>query len=223
MKFMNIARRFGAYQEQANDGSQGGGGGGADNQNDGGTDNNESPIPSNLSDADIQRIAAAIAAQNGDGDKSRYEKLKDQQRDEDERRARDSEIANNVIFDREFDSLIDTNKALFTMTSAQLRDGTDSLESGEKIDAIKKTAAKNFFDTDENLNLLSKADQEYVKSNIVGKHERSIDGARAWSLVEAAIHVSNRINQHKDYKKSNGDDESETPNVDAWIERARKQ
>lgn len=225
MKFMNIGPRFynaaGADGAGAGGGGQGGGEGGQGGQ---GGQGQQQPI------IDYAALAAAIVAaqqggQGGQGGKSTehqesaYERMKREEAERNSDKATQAELRAQVAFDMGFDDLMKANQSLFgTVTAAKIRESAAGLEGADLIHHLRCVSVQAFLANEANHLYLNPADLAYAKSAIIGKHERQIDSAKAWEIIERGLHVAG-VKARADALRENGGGAStnDMPNLSAWI------
>lgn len=213
------------YCFEGEGGGSGEGGSGGGSGEGGSGEGNVTMSKAELASLVKSEVDAALKAQKsggeGDGndDPSGYQKAKDKIDQEEEEKQKLADMKSLVQFETGFDDFIKNNSSLFTMDSAKMREGAKGLEGKELQHSLTCIAAQNFFDTEANLELLSESDQNFIKNNILGQHERNIDSKAAWTLVQSAINVAIRLKNHGKQKgSSNNYDETEAPNVKKYIE-----
>lgn len=184
------------------------------------------PEKSVTPEIDYDKLAAAmVKAQQApppkDKDESVHDKIQAKQKQEQEEQAKVAELRAIIEFDKSFDSVLDDNKSMFSMSAKEIRDGAKNLENQELVDTLKRTAAKNFFSKEENAKYLDDKEQQYVKDEVVRVTEKYIDAEKAWSLLEKTLLINKRIQQHAGYKQSGDSTSTETPNIDAYLKKCR--
>lgn len=215
---MRLLSRLGGLREEEPSPEKAGGGGGSDSN-----DNNNNPAP----ELDYDKLAAAIVKQqqaNTGGEKDEgdiYSKTKQRQEEQAKQREQVDKIRAIVEFDKSFDGVLTDNKTLFSMTPKEIREGAKNLQDEELVEALKRTAAKDFFSKEENLKNLDDAEQRYAKEEIVRVTEKYIDADKAWSLVEKSLLINKRIQQHAGFKQAGSGASTETPNIDAYIKKCQ--
>jgi len=232
MRFFIQKMLFGArgYGEE-NNGE--GGGGNADSSGDGGASDGGDDNPSGdngandgITAAELEEFRAfrAFKKQNKapNTTKSAYDKMQESKESANSDKDKESEIRDNVLFESGFDTFMEKNKGLFSATSQSIKEAAQGLSGSELTHTLRCTAAKDFFANDENLKLLSDADQEFIKSAVIGKHDNNIDSKKAWRYIESALHISNRLKQHGSFRNgSNNADGADTPNVTAYLDKCK--
>lgn len=207
MKIFNMLNKY--YMNSASDGSESGGGGGSTG------DTKDAGDSVTLSRAEYEQFQALIAGKKEESKPDAYTQLKNSEQQEQDNAAQVEKHANAIVFDKDFDSFIESNAGMFSFTADKLREGVVSLEGLEKSQALKQLAAKDFFAKESNLSLLQDAEKSYVKDHIVGKSDRTIDADKAWSLIESALHVHRAIQYRTRSPKTNSNN-SLTPNLDKF-------
>lgn len=130
------------------------------------------------------------------------------------------EMRQQVVFENEFDGVLDKHKALFSMDGKSIRAAAGSLKDAALCKQLQAVAAKAFFDSEKNLAMLTTSEQEFVKSAIIGKHESQIDSAKAWELVKRTIFTHDLVSRNNDARGTGGGGGDMLANVDAFIKKA---
>jgi hypothetical protein len=131
-------------------------------------------------------------------------------------------IRADISFDMGFDKLVNEQKHLFKTDIEFMRKGVDGLQGKELTHALKCIAVKDFFSSESNQELLTSTDLDYVKG-MLPQHDNNVDSAKAFSVMEQAMHIAKRLNKSDQYRNSGGGDNgSSTPVLDAFIEKSRK-
>lgn len=135
------------------------------------------------------------------------------------------QLQEQVRFEQGFDSGIKQNEKLFTHTAEDFRKVTEGLEGKELNDALMCVATKDFFTKDTNLQVLTDADQAYVKAEIK-KHDKQVDAPKLWGIMQNAIHILHRLQIGQQYRGAGNAgtdlDNTETPNITAYVKRCRE-
>lgn len=152
--------------------------------------------------------------------KSAYEIQREKLQEEQNNAQQREEMRRQVVFENEFDGVLDKHKALFSMDSKAIRAAADGLKDGALCKQLQAVAAKAFFDSEKNLMMLTPGEQELVKASIIGKHESQIDSQGAWDLVKRAIFTADLISRNNDARGTGGAAGDMLANVDAFIKKA---
>lgn len=227
---MRLLLSLGGYQSPE-EGGEGGGGGGGDNGGNNSNDNNNgggTPEGVLLSADEYEQFQALLknstgqdnANNRGNNGQSAYDRLKDKDKSAAERKNLEEQIKNNVLFDNGFNSFIDANKNLFSMSAEKMRTGAAGLDGQDLTDELSKIAVKDFFSKADNVAFLDSSDQEKAKA-ILKQHDKFIDAGEAWNLIKIAVNVASKTNRHSDFKNAGGNGGVDTPNVDEYIKRCK--
>jgi hypothetical protein len=213
MRFMNLSKWAGqGYQEEAGGEDKGQGGGDEDK----GQQMTEEEI------AEFTKLKADEADRaKGKNDRSLYEKMKQEEKDRQSKKTDDQNLRGMVEFDLTFDKLLNDNKQHFTVTAESVREVAKGLSGAELNNTLKVTAIKSFFDNDENLEALSQTEREYIKAKVIGQHDTFVDTAEAWRIMTNGLHVLDRMKQQDQFRKGKKGDNSEMPNFDKYMEKAK--
>lgn len=131
------------------------------------------------------------------------------------------EMRQQVVFESEFDGVITSHEKLFDIGLKSIRAAADGLKDGAMCKQLQAVAAKSFFNSPKNMELLTTDEQELVKTTISGKHESTIDGAKAWELVKRAIFIADLVSRNNDARGTGGAGGGDLlANVDAFIKKA---
>lgn len=152
--------------------------------------------------------------------KSAYELQQEKLKGETELAQQREEMRQQVVFENEFDGVLEKHKVLFSMDGKSIRAAADGLKDGALCKQLQAVAAKAFFDSEKNMALLTQGEQEFVKTTITGKHESQIDSAKAWELVKRAIFVADLVSRNNDARGTGGGSGDMLANVDAFIKKA---
>lgn len=115
-------------------------------------------------------------------------------------------IERAAVIDSSFDELI-SNK-LFPESVQTIRADIAATSSDkslvEKTNLMCATAAKEFFQNEENINVLDIASKNQVTNDILSKRfENEIDGHGAWELVQRAIHIRTNSSAKSEHATQN--------------------
>jgi hypothetical protein len=172
--------------------------------------------------AEFTKLKEAEEARNNSGkDRSIYEKMKADEATRIAKESGDQNMRGMVEFDLKFDALITDNKKYFNVTAEGVREVAKGLSGADLNNTLKVTALKSFFDNPENLEALSATEKAYVTEKVIGKHDRLVDTGEAWRIMTNGLHVLERINQQDQFKKGKQGDNSEMPNFDKYLEKAK--
>jgi hypothetical protein len=134
----------------------------------------------------------------------------------------DTTIRSDIAFDMSFDKLVTEQKHMFKTDIEFMRKGVDGLTGKELTHALKCIAVKDFFNSEQNQELLTPTDLDYVKG-MLPQHDNNVDSAKAFSVMEQAMHIAKRLNKSDQYRNhGGGDNGSSTPVLDAFIEKSKK-
>lgn len=220
MKFMNIWKYGAAFDGRLMDKEAGGeGGGGAGGAGGEGEGEGEKPFKSFASQKELDDY---IASNKPAGDElSITEKRQQQEKQQREQQQKTNDIQIAVVFDNNFDSLIEKNADLFPESTKTIRKDVKSDNLVERANLIAATAAKEYFSIPANLETLTTADQERVQSEILGvRFESQIDGLKAWEIVERSLNgheLANKYKKANDFTGKGGTGETGHKNVDKYL------
>lgn len=229
MLFRNMARKY--YNAAGGDGAAGGGAGAGAAEGGAGTGGAAGAAPA----IDYAQLAAAIVAAqagagagtgagNGSGTgESAYEKMKREEAERATSKANENEMRGQVAFDMGFDAIMKDNQALFgTTTSAKIRESAAGLEGGDLVHHLRCVSAQAFLASEANHIYLNPADLAYAKAAIIGKHDRQVDSAKAWEVVERALHVAGVKARADDVRNNGGHGAGDSmPHLTAWIQKCK--
>lgn len=203
----------------ADDGGDGDNGGGEDSSSSDSVTVSQAQLTQMITDG----IAAANKVKEDNKNQSAIDKIDAEKNKNKSEAQRIAETRKNLAFDMGFDGFIDKNKKLFTVDVAKFRESANGLDGDALERALSVTAAKDFFRSEENVALLPERDREFVKNNVLNMADNAIDYRKAFQLIEDAIHVKARINEHGHYRNntnnSSSDDNNDTPNVTAYLKK----
>lgn len=121
--------------------------------------------------------------------------------------AEQSTFKNAVLFETQFDNVMNDAKKFFTNPDSvkTIRDDVSETDTVKRASVMAATAAKEFFTNPKNVAILEKSDQEIVKAEIESKrYESDIDGMKAWELMRRAIYNHNLKNKHDAMRDNSG-------------------
>ena len=127
-----------------------------------------------------------------------------------------------IAFEMGFDGVIADNKSLFKVDAATMRAPYAKAGlKGEALNhALKCVAIQDFFSEEKNLGVLHQIDQDYLKSAVIGQPDVAVDSAHAWAILQNALHISKRLQQNVDFRRSSANmGNSETPNTATFFKR----
>lgn len=214
--------------QQGNDGGNGDGGN-ADNQqqqnNNQNQDNqqnqgNQQNSGRNLSDADLQALAALMKGDSGNknngSDYSDHENQRKQQQQKDDEM---KNLTKAIKFNQDAANVITENKSLFQSNTIALLDKKYDSEQ-ERAEQVQKFSARDFFTNEANLTHLKESDRDEIKRTLLDSHnDISMTGARAWSLVEDALHIMKLKNDNDRMKNFGGGNTEQSEALKAFDER----
>lgn len=147
-----------------------------------------------------------------------YERLKQQDLDKETKLNEQLKIEKYLNFNNGFNSVISDNSKMFDFDSEKMRQGAVNLKGEELASELGKIATKDFFSKEENIELLSDSDKDYVKNSIVGVNDRMIDANKSWEIMLRAMNTASKQDVNRIYKSSNKNEKDTTPSVTAYIE-----
>lgn len=229
MKFMNMNKwLYSNPQDKADDLPGGGGGDNTPPMND------STPSKDDAPGIDYDKLAQAMLKAQGnqppkkddEDTRSSFQKQKDSEKEDRKKDEDVNVIREQVRFDQEFDRVIDDNKRLFNdLNTSRVREDAkaEELDGADLVNFLQANAAQAFFSSKDNLALLNDSDQRYVESSVLGKRERVVEGSKAWSILQSAMHIAKRL-KHTNHTRGAGKDgngQSTTPKLDSFIEKAK--
>ena len=180
------------------------------------------PTPPAQPDPDY---AEFMAWKKSKADASTFDKMKqsETERSKTEKQSADQEaqIREEIGFDAGFDKLINDNKNLFAQSAEVIRESAKGLVGADKMHTMKCLTVQSFFASTANVELLTPADAEYIKTLVIGAHERNIDASRAFKVLDGALNVAKRLNLADNYAGNKAGGTSSTPALDAFIQKAK--
>jgi hypothetical protein len=215
MRFMNLSKWAGqGYQDEAGGEDKGGQGGGDDD------DKGQTLSAEEI--AEFTKLKADAAdREKGKNDRSLYEKMKQEETDRQNKAKGDQDMRGMVEFDLTFDKLLTDNKQYFTVTAEKVREVAKGLTGQDLNNTLKVTAIKSFFDNEDNLEALSQSEKDYIKAKVIGQHDSFVDTAEAWRIMTNGLHVLDRMSQQDQFRKGKQGENSEMPNFDKYMEKAK--
>ena len=137
-----------------------------------------------------------------------------------------AELTANIVWEKGFDKVIMDNKALFKNDAPTMRApyAKAGLQGTELNHALKCVAIQDFFSEEKNILVLHPDDQAYLRASVIKQPDIAVDSTHAWAILENAIHISKRIQQNVDFRRSGANiDNIDTPNVAAFLQRIKDQ
>jgi len=148
-----------------------------------------------------------------------YEALKEKEHSKQEEEKRLEGIRTDIMFDLSFDKQIEKNQSSFSLSADKIREASKGLAGADLVHCLKCTATKDFFNNENNINMLADDDKLYIKSSLLNQHDNNVDSAKAWRILENALHIKNRLDQQGGIRSSRN--ESDLPNMKKYMERVR--
>ena len=148
-----------------------------------------------------------------------YEALKEKEHTKQEEEKRLEDIRTDVIFDLSFDKQIEKNQSSFSLSADKIREASKGLAGADLVHCLKCTATKDFFNNENNINMLADDEKLYIKSSLLNQHDNNVDSAKAWRILENALHIKNRLDQQGGMRSART--ESDLPNMKKYMERVR--
>lgn len=214
MLFRNMALKY--YSAAGDDGTGDGGQGGADDK---------------ATDIDADELAA-FKAWKAEQDKKRQQpdaedmsaKLARQERERVEQEKAEEKRRAEVKFDMGFDAFMVEHGHLFGGFDAKkAREAASTTDPHSKVvNDLQVVAAKKFFAVPANLELLIGADRSYA-AGMANLGDSAVDAARAWELVERAIHTATKSDYDRQVREAAGKNPATGGKnaIDVYKERCR--
>lgn len=220
MLFRNMALKY--YNAAGNDGGEGGGNGGGQQQQ-----------QQQLDPAELEAFKTWKAEQDRLKQQQQQQppagedisaKLEREKREKAEEAAKNAALHKGVEFYMGFDAFMAEHGHLFGGFDAKTaKEAHDKIESyPDKAASLRVVSAKAFFAVPANLELLIGADRQYAAS-MAALGDAAVDPAKAWELVERAIHTAVKSDYDRQVREANGKDPANGGKnaIDVYKERCR--
>ncbi len=165
---------------------------------------NQPPAGLNLSDPQVQAFLAANGFTQQPQNNPAPQSVIDLNNQNHQQQQSQQQLINDATecakFNDSFDKFLRDNSSLFSGKASGLRGVVEGMNIADPIEStrlLQASAAKDFFSQKKNIEILSPADRQAVSATILNHHfENQIDGAKAWELVEKAVHNQRLANKH---------------------------
>lgn len=220
MLFRNMARKY--YSAAGGEGGEGGGG----------QQQQQQQQPPAIDPAELEAFKTWKAEQErqkqqqqqppaGEDISTKLAREKQERLDE---QARNTALHKGVEFYMGFDGYMAEHGHLFGGFDAKTaKEAHDKIESyTEKAASLRVVSAKAFFAVPANLELLIGGDRSYAAS-LATLGDSAVDAAKAWELVERAIHVATKSDYDRQVRAANGKGEAQGDRnaIDDFIDRCK--
>lgn len=213
MKFMNLNKwLYSNPMEQAGEDDKSGGGGQGQEQQ------QQSQAPTIDYDALAAAIVKAQKPADQDKEKSRLDKLREEDDKKKAEQDRIHEIENEVRFRDNFDKFVNDHNKVLGRSAQEFRVAVGDLQGKEKDEALKALVAKQALSNPELKKFILDKDKAQVEK-ILASNETAINGSKAWVIMQDALSVMNKVGV-TDVQRGLGG-QQDAPNITAFAEKLK--